>query len=114
MAKNITACAGRRYGHVPGHNFLDVAIECAPCGSRWIATMVVTAGSAQESHGRNDQIHWSAEYSATGGDAEDAIGRVQREALDADDNTDELVDYIHTAASRALREACADCSAAAE
>lgn len=108
----ITASAGRPYGHVPGHSFLDVEITAERCGSRWIATLSITAGNAQESHGRNDQLHREVEYSRTGYTAEEAIESVRDEALD--DEEGEVVGYIETAASRALREACEDCDQAAE
>lgn len=109
MSSTITAEAGRAYGHVPGHQFLDVEITCAPCGARWIATLTVTAGSAQESHGRNDTIYREEEYSATAATAEDAIEQVKDEALDGADGDEEQELYVRTAASRALREACEAC-----
>ncbi|MBX3264887.1 MAG: hypothetical protein KF782_34770 [Labilithrix sp.] len=109
MGTTITAEAGRAYGHVPGHQFLDVEITCAPCGSRWLATLTVTAGSAQESHGRNDTIYREEEYAATSSSAEDAIERVKEEALDGSDGDEEQERYVRTAAARALREACAAC-----
>jgi len=51
----ICEIAGNQYGHVPGHNYHDVTVECDPDGSNAFATEVW--GSAQgydEEHGRNE------------------------------------------------------------
>lgn len=114
MSKDIiSTSAGRPYGHVPGHHWLDADLECEPCGSRWLATITISAGSAQESHGRNDLTYWEREYTRTGSDAEEAISRVMREALGEEDAAD-IRGYVETACSRAIREACNACDAAAE
>ena len=111
----ITADAGRPYGHVPGRSFLDVEIAARRCGARWIATLTITAGNAQGGNGSHDQIHREDEYTRTGSDAGAAIERVRDEALSAlDEDESEAARYIETAASRALRDACDDCDAAAE
>ena len=90
----ITASANRPYGHVPGHNYLDVEIEAA--GE--MATLTITWGSAQG----YDEEHGREEYSARGRDTADAIECVRDVAL-GEEQTDECRRLIHSAATRALR-----------
>lgn len=93
--RNIVASAGREFGHVPGHNYLDVDIVC---NTRNLATLVITSGSSQG----YDQEHGRTEYSRRGANQADAIENVRDEAMKSSDD-DELNSYIETAASRALR-----------
>src|SRR5262245_46503982 len=93
MAK-IIGEAGRPYGHVPGHEYLDV--EVLKRRSNFV--LLVTWGSAQ---GRHDQEHGRSEYSR------DTLPDLRDAALDGEGrrlgNRDsaEICQYIETAISRA-------------
>ncbi len=91
----IESSAGRPYGHVPGHTYLDVDITV----EGRTATLIVTSGSSQG--GRHDQEWGRTEYSRRGSDASDAVERVRDAAL-AEERDEETRRYIETAASRAL------------
>jgi hypothetical protein len=93
-SKTITATAGRPYGHVPGHTYLDADITA----KGRTATLVVTWGSAQG----YDEEHGREEYTRRGDDLADAIEQVRDAALD--EQHGESRRYVEMAASRALAE----------
>lgn len=97
----IKVSAGRKYGHVAGHSFLDVDIAVR----EKLATLVVSWGSSQGSY---VERHGEVEYARRGSDAADAVERVRDAALAGEDDDEspsaELRGYVETAAARALRE----------
>ena len=94
MTQKIEASAGRPYGHVPGHSYLDVDITAS--GRK--ATLIVTWGSAQG----YDEEHGREEYTRRGSDLADAIEQVRDAALAEQEG--ESRRYVEMAASRALDE----------
>ena len=82
VKERLIGVAGRPYGHVPGHRFLDV--ELLQRGRRWVIR--VTHGSAQ---GRgHDAEHGRAEYArATLDAARDAAFE-----LETDEETRRLIE----------------------
>jgi hypothetical protein len=101
MSTSITAEAGRAYGHVPGHRYLDVTITLESSGYGYVATVVIELGCAQ---GRGcDQPGPGAEYARTGDTPESALERAIDQAKRYEDD-DETARYIETAHARALAE----------
>lgn len=101
--KTITASAGRPYGHVPGHRYVDVHVAVEAKGR--VAKLTITWGSAQG----YDEEHGREEYARRGADPASAIEAVRDAALDAQTDTDEETRaLIETAAARAALEAEAE------
>jgi hypothetical protein len=104
IRRKIAVSAGRPYGHVPGHSYLDVDMTCrAARDGRWLATVTIVWGSARGG-AQWDQEHGRVEYAATGSDARAAIERAQREAL-SEEKDEETRRYIHTACAQVLERA---------
>lgn len=94
MSTKIQTSAGRPYGHVPGHQYLD----CDLVASGRTCTLTIVWGSAQ---GR-DEEHGREEYTRRGVDIGDAIERCRDAALKEQEG--ESRRYVEIAASRALQE----------
>jgi hypothetical protein len=77
----VTSSAGERYGHVPGHRYLDVDVTITRARSgRWTVKLVETWGSCQgydEEHGRQTVM-------ACARTLEEAVAEANRRAEVAD------------------------------
>lgn len=93
----ITGEAGRPYGHVPGHDYLDVTISADP--ARLLATLTIVWGSAQG----HDEEHGREEYTERGSNVTDAILCVRDTALAEWPAESDGRRYINAAASAAVK-----------
>lgn len=101
----VTSYAGRPYGHVPGHDFLDVEIEIAPSKrSGYVARLAIVNGHSQGCRARDQQEHGREEYARYASSPEAALDEVVRVAKrETAYEAPALRGYIETAASAAIR-----------
>src|ERR1039458_5385034 len=93
---NVESSAGKKYGHVPGHQYhdVDVTIDRSAAG-RWTVEIIETWGSCQ---GR-DEEHGRKTVMACGRSLEEAVEKVTARAEGADINRSYLVQALSCARS---------------
>jgi hypothetical protein len=95
---NVESSAGKKYGHVPGHQYhdVDVTIDRSAAG-RWTVEIIETWGSCQ---GR-DEEHGRKTVMACGRSLEEAVEKVTARAEGADINRSYLVQALSCAEAEA-------------
>lgn len=93
----VDEVAGRPYGHVPGHSFLDAYVTVYEIGEEFLAEFTVTWGSNQG----HDEVHGTEKYSRRGDTAIKALENARSVALE--NQRGESKRYVEIAAAEATK-----------